>query len=100
MAKMTMNEIIHSAVRRDLARREAALREWPDGDGERARQLQRAWDSPWEQLHHHHESEDAYIWPYVRSLGVLPVELLDTMEAEHVAMAAAMEEASAAVKEL
>ena len=100
MAQMTMNEIIHAAVRRDLARMEAALRGFPDGNGERARQLQRAWDSLWEQLHHHHESEDAYVWPYVRSLGVLPAELVDTMEAEHVAMAAAMTEASAAVKAL
>jgi len=97
MAEMTMNEIIHAAVRRDLARMEGALRAFPDGDRERARQLQRAWDSLWEQLHHHHETEDAYIWPYVRSLGVLPLGLVDTMEAEHVAMAASMGEATAAV---
>ncbi|HYH34675.1 MAG TPA: hemerythrin domain-containing protein, partial [Nocardioides sp.] len=100
MAEMTMNEIIHAAVRRDLARMEGALRAFPDGDRERARQLQRAWDSLWEQLHHHHETEDAYIWPYVRSLGVLPLGLVDTMEAEHIAMAAAMGEATAAVRAL
>jgi hemerythrin-like domain-containing protein len=97
MAEMTMNEIVHAAVRRDLARVEAALRAFPDGDSQRARQLQRAWDSLWEQLHHHHESEDAYVWPYVRSLGVLPAELVDEMEAEHSAMAAAMTEATAGV---
>lgn len=100
MADMTMNDIIHAAVRRDLARMEAALAAFPDGDEERARQLQRAWDSLWEQLHHHHEAEDAYVWPYVRSLGVLPLELVDAMEAEHSAMAAAMTEASAAVRSL
>ena len=48
MAELTMNDIVHAAVRRDLARMEAALRAFPDGDGERARQLQRAWALLWE----------------------------------------------------
>lgn len=90
MPDMNMNEIIHAAVRRDLARIECALRAFPEGDRERARQLQRAWASLWEQLHHHHTTEDAYVWPYVRGLGVLDPGLLDTMEAEHQAMGAAI----------
>lgn len=84
---MNMNEIIHTAVRRDLTRFESALRAFPDGDGARARQLRRAWDTLDRQLHHHHESEDAYVWPYVRSLGVVDATLLDAMESEHQAMA-------------
>lgn len=90
MAELNMNQIIHAAVRRDLARMEDALRAFPEGDVVRARGLQRAWGSLWEQLHHHHVSEDIYVWPYVRGLGVLDPGLLDAMEAEHEAMGAAM----------
>lgn len=97
MARITMNEIIHAAVRRDLARMEAALRDFPDGDAGRARALQRAWDWLWEMLHHHHEGEDAHIWPYLRSLDVVDPGLADAMEAEHEAMAAAMAAATTAV---
>lgn len=82
-----MNVIIHTAVRRDLTRFESALRTFPDGSGARARQLRRAWDTLDRQLHHHHESEDAYVWPYLRGLGVADPALLDAMESEHQAMA-------------
>ncbi len=92
-----MNDIIHAAVRRDLARMEGALRAFPDGDAERARQLQTAWAHLWEQLHHHHESEDAYIWPYLRGLGVLDPALLDDMESEHRAMGEAIGAATSAI---
>ncbi len=95
-----MNDIVHAAVRRDLARMEAALRAFPDGDAERARQLQKAWANLWEQLHHHHESEDAYIWPYLRGLDVLDAKLLDDMESEHGAMGAAIGSATAAIDAL
>ena len=97
MAELNMNQIIHAAVRRDLARMEAALRAFPDGDAARARQLQRVWASLWEQLHHHHETEDAYVWPYVRTLGVLEPGLVDQMEAEHRDMADAMTAATGAI---
>jgi hemerythrin-like domain-containing protein len=100
MAEMNMNEIIHAAVRRDLARMEGALRSFPEGDLQRAEQLQRAWASLWEQLHHHHRSEDAYVWPYVRRLGVLDPDLVDQMEAEHAAMAEAMTAATGAIEAL
>ena len=90
MAELSMNEIIHAAVRRDLVRFESALRAFPDGDGRRARQLRRAWATVDRQLHHHHESEDAHVWPYVRSLGVADPALVDAMESEHQAMAAGL----------
>lgn len=95
-----MNEIIHAAVRRDLARFEAALRSFPDGDGDRARRLRRAWATVDRQLHHHHESEDAYVWPYVRGLGVADPALLDAMEGEHQAMAAGLDAVSSALDTL
>ena len=40
---MTMNRVIHGAVRRDLARLEAALAVAPDGDRERAGALRDAY---------------------------------------------------------
>ncbi|KGN30600.1 hypothetical protein N798_10390 [Knoellia flava TL1] len=100
MAEMSMNEIIHAAVRRDLERFESALRSFPAGDAGRARQLRRAWATVDRQLHHHHETEDAYVWPYVRSLDVADPALLDDMEGEHRAMAQGLGAVSAALDAL
>ena len=97
---ITMNEIIHAAVRRDLARAEAALRAFPDGDRQRAADLKRAWDFLSEMLHEHHVGEDENVWPYLRTLGEIDPELADVMESEHVEMAAAMARASAAMNQL
>ena len=92
-----MNQIIHAAVRRDLARMEAALRALPDGDADRAAGLKRAWDVLWRQLSRHHQSEDAHVWPYVRGLAVVEPSVVDAMESEHHAMAGACEAATAAI---
>jgi hemerythrin-like domain-containing protein len=98
VADLDMNQIIHAAVRRDLARMETALRELPDGDTDRAAALQRAWGALWEQLRHHHELEDEHVWPYVRSLAVVEPPVVDAMESEHQVMAAACEAATAAIE--
>jgi hemerythrin-like domain-containing protein len=84
--QLSMNQVIHAAVRRDVARTEQALRALRDGDGVRAAQLQRAWANLVRELKHHHEGEDALVWPYLRSQGI-DASLLDAMEAEHTAMA-------------
>jgi hemerythrin-like domain-containing protein len=97
VADLDMNQIIHAAVRRDLARTEAALRSLPDGDADRAVELQRAWAALWGQLRHHHEQEDEHVWPYVRTLAVVDPAVVDAMESEHHAMAAACEAAAAAI---
>lgn len=99
MATITMNEIIHAAVRRDLARAESALSSFPDGDRSRAEALKRAWDFLTQTLHDHHVGEDEHIWPYLRSLGGVDPALADQMEAEHVEMAAAMSRASASMND-
>jgi DUF438 domain-containing protein len=95
-AELSMNQVIHAAVRRDVARTEQALRAMPDGDGDRARQIQRGWAHLVDQLKHHHESEDALVWPYLEAQGADPA-LLAAMEAEHAAMAEALRTAAEAV---
>lgn len=94
---MSMNRIIHSAVRRDVARTERALRDAPAGDTQRLQEVQRGWNHLVVQLTHHHEQEDALIWPYLRGEGV-DASLLDAMESEHQAMSRALADGTAAVE--
>ena len=96
---MSMNGIIHAAVRRDVARTEAALRRVRDGDGDRARQLQTAWRNLVRELTHHHEAEDEHMWPFLQSRGFDPA-LMQQMEAEHVAMKAALAAVSTRIDDL
>ena len=93
---MTMNRVIHGAVRRDLARFATALDRVPDGARSRAQALERAYANLREQLTHHHEGEDTHIWPMLASVGV-DRALLDTMESEHHAMAEALSETRSAM---
>ena len=67
---MTMNRVIHAAVRRDLARLETALGTARDGDRARAGQLERAYANLQRELTQHHEGEDALIFPYLAQVGV------------------------------
>ena len=94
-----MNQIIHAAVRRDVARTEVALRAMRDGDAERARQIQTAWRNLVRELTHHHEAEDEHLWPFLQSRGV-ELSLLQTMEAEHVAMKTALGSVSGSIEAL
>ena len=93
---MTMNRVIHAAVRRDLARLESALAAASDGDLARAHQLQVAYTNLHQQLKHHHEGEDAYVFPFLdRVEGA--TELVQVMESEHQDMADALDDAGAAI---
>ena len=94
-----MNQIIHAAVRRDVARTERALRAMRDGDAERARQIQTAWRNLVRELTHHHEAEDEHLWPFLQSRGV-ELTLLQTREAEHVAMKTALGSVSGSIEAL
>ena len=99
MASLSMNQIIHAAVRRDVARTEHALRAFREGDAARARQLQRAWQNLVRELTHHHEAEDRLIWPFLASRGV-DAGLMASMEEEHVAMKEALADAGRAMDDL
>jgi hemerythrin-like domain-containing protein len=96
-APMTMNRVIHSAVRRDLERLDTALGAASDGDRARAADLERAYANLHLQLTHHHEGEDANIWPMLAKAGV-GQELLGAMQEEHHAMSDALAKTSTAMK--
>lgn len=97
--QLTMNRLIHAAVRRDLERLSAALRTFRDGDHARARDLDRAFVNLRRELTHHHEGEDTHIWPMLEKVGVEP-GLLHAMQSEHHAMAEALSETGAAMTAL
>jgi hemerythrin-like domain-containing protein len=94
--QLTMNRVIHAAVRRDLDRLDGALGSMADGDRPRAEALDRAYRNLQTELTHHHEGEDTHIWPLLASVGV-DRALLDTMESEHHAMAEALTETRSAM---
>ena len=82
-----MNAIIHHGLRRDLDRLEAVLAH-PVPQAQREAVCDHV---RWmlDQLHHHHVGEDEGVWP--RTLDKRPdlQSLVDEMEAEHEALAAA-----------
>ncbi len=86
--RFTIVYLIHEAFRRDLARLSSAVR-GPRVDQQRARRLSAHWEFVNDQLHHHHEVEDASLWPLVRpKLSGRNDELavLSEMEAQHVTL--------------
>lgn len=93
---MTMNHLIHDAVRRDLQRLDSALAVVADGDVGRAEELRRAYANLRRELTHHHESEDRWVWPMLAGVGV-DKDLLETMESEHESMSTALQETAAAM---
>src|SRR4051812_9879340 len=86
---MSMNKIIHAAVRRDLSRFADALAKFPDGSAARAGELLTAWKFFYGELDYHHHGEHDIAWPSLESVGV-PRATLDQMDAEHARMADAL----------
>jgi len=83
---MSMNKVIHCAVRRDLRRFRTALDSFHDGDRARATALHTAWVNFDQQLTEHHEGEHEIAWPALAQVGV-GQDVLDQMDAEHHVMA-------------
>lgn len=86
---LTMNTVVHAAVRRDLERLEQALDELPVGAREPAERVDRAWRFLDGQLTHHHHSEEELFWPALRELGV-GADLVGDLDGEHQLMADSM----------
>ena len=96
MAQMSMNKVIHGAIRRDLDRFVGALTTFRAGDTARAAQLGVAWANFDKQLTDHHEGEHEIAWPALESIGVTR-ETIAQMDAEHETMAAALAQARTAM---
>jgi hypothetical protein len=94
-----MNTIIHAAFRRDLARFEAALGEFPAGSRARADQLAEAWDNFAAQLHQHHGDEETIFWPALRAVGA-DEALVGHLGDEHAHMLAALDAADTSMRAL
>ena len=84
---MSMNKVIHAAVRRDLERFRRALDAFSEGDRERAAALHRAWVNFDAQLTEHHEGEHEIAWPALEAIGI-PEQTIASFDAEHERMAA------------
>lgn len=80
---MSMMRIVHTALRRDLGRAQRVLSElpYPDGPQRQALSEHLAWMMGW--LNHHHETEDAHLYPMVCSKNPAVAGLLDDMDADH-----------------
>jgi hypothetical protein len=92
----TMNTIIHAALRRDLARFDAALEAFP-GSQARADQLWTAWENYAHQLAQHHDDEETIFWPALRELGA-DGSLVGDLDGEHQRMLSGLEAATEAMK--
>jgi hemerythrin-like domain-containing protein len=96
---MSMNKVIHCAVRRDLRRFRTALEKFPAGDKARAGALHRAWQNFDAQLTEHHEGEHEVAWPALKAIGVSQAAI-ETFDEEHETMAAALKAAGVAMDAL
>ena len=96
---MSMNRVIHGAFRRDLDRFVTALAAFPDGNAERAADLETAWANFDDQLTHHHQGEHEIAWPALQAAGVSR-DLIAQMDAEHDRLAAALATANRAMSTL
>jgi hemerythrin-like domain-containing protein len=82
-----MNRMVHAGLRRDVARMELVAQQplAPERRAALARRI--GWLVDF--LHHHHTSEDEAIWPVAMRKQPQLSGLIEAMEAEHGAMAAA-----------
>ncbi len=89
-ADTTMMRIVHTALRRDLERAQAALTSAPPPDDPQRVAIARhlAWMMTF--LEAHHQSEDLGLYPVVRERHPAAAALLDEMAADHAAVAAAV----------
>lgn len=90
-------KVIHRALTREFALFPALVAAVPAGDTARARRVAAHVELILGMLHEHHEAEDELLWPVLRARVPLERGLIDTMEAQHHAIAAAIGEVEAAL---
>ena len=86
-ADTSMMRIVHQALRRDLQRAETALTRSPLPPPEQQIAIARHVGWMMSFLHAHHRAEDEGLYPLVRERDTGAAELLDSMDAEHRAVA-------------
>ncbi|PBC57556.1 hemerythrin domain-containing protein [Rhodococcus sp. ACPA1] len=91
--------IVHSALRRDIARAAQVLRTTPPPA--QTQRVALADHLVWMMhfLHLHHSGEDRGLWPLVRELNPAAGALLDAMDADHTRIGPEMERVTAAATE-
>ena len=91
-----MNQLFHTALRRDLARTLDTLAATEIRSPRQRRALTQHLGLVLDLLHHHHTGEDQGLWPLVRRRAPDLAAQLDMMEAEHAAVAGAIDSTRAA----
>lgn len=88
----TMNTLMHKSFKRELDRIKAGVAALQADPSANAAGLVKRWDFFSDQLAHHHQGEDKFIWPLVRERSKVPAEIviIDAMESEHGALDAQM----------
>ncbi|MEV4614252.1 hemerythrin domain-containing protein [Kitasatospora sp. NPDC049258] len=76
-------QLVHAALRRDLARLPNALRLLQPGDAVAGDALQRHWDFMIAMITCHHEQQDTRLWPLLRRFVPELRLLLNWLEADH-----------------
>jgi hypothetical protein len=84
-----MMGIVHGALRRDLLRTHDALTAEPYPQGRQRQALGEHVVWMMEFLHAHHTGEDEGLWPLVRRQNPAAGALLDSLEADHLAISPA-----------
>ena len=83
-ADMTFMYLFHHAYRRDLADFAAAVPRTPVEEASTWRALEARWELFARVLHHHHESEDTFVWPELMQRATVEERaVLEAREAEH-----------------
>jgi Hemerythrin HHE cation binding domain/Polyketide cyclase / dehydrase and lipid transport len=95
-ADTRMMGIVHSALRRDLSRATDALSRQPVPDDAQRVALAQHMQALMGFLYLHHSGEDDWLWPTMRRLNPAASEVLDQMDADHLAIAPHMGKVTAA----
>ena len=95
-ANTQMMGIVHSALRRDLTRAADALSRRPAPDDPQRVAIAQHVQALMVFLHLHHSGEDDWLWPTMRRLNPTACEVLDQMDADHLAITPHMDKVTAA----